>query len=158
MLLLLLASFLFFRPDFVIDRIAPKYVEAPAARLFEVAGQRDDDEWVVAKVAGENVEGREIAKTIALPLGKGKDGREKLRAGGTTLVQLGSELQVADVKFGSRARKLGVEQGYKVQAILLENPQRPSDLWVFLPAGLVAAAIWFLQGLRLRSAPSATPA
>ena len=152
--LLLLASFLFFRPDFVIDRIAPKYVEAPVSRLFEVADKLDDDEWVVVRIGGENIEGREITKTVALPLGKGKDGREKIRAGGVTLASLGKELQVADVKFGSRARKLGVEQGYKITGVLLDNPERPSDLWVFIPAGLLAALVWFLQGLRIRERSS----
>ena len=32
--LLLLATFLFFRPDFVIDRFAPKYVDAPVSQLY----------------------------------------------------------------------------------------------------------------------------
>jgi TRAP transporter 4TM/12TM fusion protein len=148
--LLLVASFLFFRPDFVIDRFASKYVDAPVSRLYEVAGTLDDDEWVVLKIAGENIEGRPITKTVALPVGKGKDGREKIRAGGVTLVPLGNELQVADVKFGSRARKLGIEQGYKVVGILLDNPHRPSDFWVFIPAALLAALVWLLQGARLR--------
>jgi uncharacterized protein DUF3394/tripartite ATP-independent transporter DctM subunit len=148
--LLLAASFLFFRPDFIIDRFAPKYVEAPVSRIYEVAAALDDDEWVVLKIAGENIEGRQITKTVALPVGKGKDGRDKIRAGGVTLVPLGNELQVADVKFGSRARKLGIEQGYKVVGILLDNPQRPSDFWVFIPAVLLVAFVWFAQERRLK--------
>jgi len=148
--LLLLASFLFFRPDFVIDHFAPKYVDAPVSRLYEVAATLNDDEWVVLKIAGENIEGKAITKTVALPVGKGKDGREKIRTGGVTLVPLGTELQVADVKFGSRARKLGIEQGYKVVGILLDNPNRPSDFWVFIPAALLVALVWMLQGARLR--------
>jgi len=150
--LLLAASFLFFRPDFIIDRFAPKYVEAPVSRIYEVAAALDDDEWVVLKIAGENLEGRSITKTVALPVGRGKDGREKIRAGGVTLVPLGNELQVADVKFGSRARKLGIEQGYKVVGILLDNPDRPSDFWVFIPAVLLVALVWLLQGARIRRA------
>jgi len=148
--LLLAASFLFFRPDFIIDRFAPKYVDAPVSRIYEVAAALDDDEWVVLKIAGENIEGRAITKTVALPVGKGKDGREKIRAGGVTLVPLGNELQVADVKFGSRARKLGIEQGYKAVGILLPNPDRPSDYWVFIPAALLVAFVWFAQERRLK--------
>jgi len=148
--LLLVASFLFFRPDFVIDRFAPKYVDAPVSQLFAEADKLDDDDWLVLRIAGENIEGKAITKTVALPMGKGKTGRERIRAGGVTLVALGNEMQVADVKFGSRARKLGVEQGYKVVGIQLDNPDRPSDFWVFIPALLIAALVWFLQGLRLR--------
>ena len=63
-------------------------------------------------------------------------------------------MQVADVKFGSRARKLGIEQGYNVVGLKLDNPARPSDFWVFIPALLVAALVWFLQGLRIRRRPA----
>jgi hypothetical protein len=92
------------------------------------------------------------AKTVAIPMGRGTNGRERLRDAGVTLVQLGSELEVAQVKFGSRARKLGVEQGYKVAELKLPNPARPSAHWVFLPALLIAAGVWWAQGLRLRRA------
>ncbi len=152
--LLLVASFLFFRPDFVIDRVAPKYVDAPVSTLFEVADKLGEDEWLILRIAGENVEGKEINKTVALPMGKGATGREKIRAGGVTLVALGTDMEVADVKFGSRARKLGIEQGYKVVGIRLPNPDRPSDYWVFIPAGLLAALIWFIQGCRAASVDS----
>ena len=153
--LLLLASALFFRPDFVIDQFASKYVDAPVSRLYEVAGTLDDDEWVVLRIAGENIEGKAITKTVALPVGKGKDGREKIRNGGVTLAQLGNDMEIAAVKFGSRARKLGIEQGYKVVGIQLDNPDRPSDFWVFIPAGLLALMVWALQGVRLRARPAA---
>ena len=65
-------------------------------------------------------------------------------------------MEVASVKFGSRARKLGVEQGYKVVGIWLPNPQRPSDYWVFIPAGLLAAFVWLIQRMRVRDASGAT--
>jgi hypothetical protein len=57
---------------------------------------------------------------------------------------------VAAVKFGSQARKLGVEQGYKITQLKLPNPDRPSQNWVFIPATLLGLAVWWLQGLRLR--------
>ena len=151
--LLLIASLLFFRPDWVIDRIAPKYVSAPAADIYKVADQLQPDEWVVVTIAGENIEGRQLTKTVALPLGEGATGRERLRSGGVTLSQLGNELEVANVKFGSRARKLGVEQGYKVSALRLPNPERPSQHWVLFPTALLVGLIWWLQGRRLVRRP-----
>ena len=151
--LLLIASLLFFRPDWVIDRIAPKYVSAPAADIYKVADQLQPDEWVVVTIAGENLEGRQLTKTVALPLGEGATGRERLRSGGVTLSQLGNELEVANVKFGSRARKLGVEQGYKVSALRLPNPERPSQHWVLFPTALLVGLIWWLQGRRLVRRP-----
>ena len=40
--LLLAATFLFFRPDYVIDQFYPKYVNAPPSRIFEVAESLED--------------------------------------------------------------------------------------------------------------------
>ena len=153
--LLLVAALLFFRPDWVIDRVAPKYIDAPASDVYKVADTLQADQWVVGRIAGENIEGTAITKTVALPLGEGRTGREKLRAGGVTLTELGGHIEVADVKFGSRARKLGVEQGYKLVGLQLPNPDRPSQHWVLLPTALIVALIWWLQGRRLQPAPGA---
>ena len=145
---LLLCTFLFFRPDWVVDRLHPKYVSAPASELYTEADRLQADDWLVVGIAGEDLNGAPIVKTVALPLGEGANGRERLRSGGVTLSQLGDTLEVANVKFGSRARKLGVEQGYKVVELKLPNPQRPSSHWVFLPAALLAGWVWWRQGRR----------
>jgi len=150
--LLLVATFLFFRPDWVIDRFAPRYISAPAADIYKAADKLQADEWLVVGIAGSNLEGDAITKTVALPLGEGATGRERLRNGGVTLVQLGGDVEVAQVKFGSRARKLGVEQGYKLTELKLPNPERPSPHWVLLPAGALALLVWWLQGRRMLAA------
>ena len=151
---LLLATFLFFRPDWVVDQFSPKYVSAPAADIYKVADGLRADEWLVVGIAGETLNGEPQTKTVALPMGEGATGRERLRDGGVTLSQLGTDLEVAAVKFGSRAKKLGVEQGYKLVELKLPNPSRPSTHWVFIPAALLAWLVWWLQGLRLRRGPA----
>ena len=143
---LLVATFLFFRPDWVIDRFAPKYVSAPAADLYKVADTLREDDWLVVGIAGETLDGERQTKTVAIPMGRGANGRERLRDAGVTLSQLGSDIEVAAVKFGSRARKLGVEQGYKIVELKLPNPARPSPNWVFIPAALLAFGVWWRQG------------
>ena len=148
--LLLIATFLFFRPDWVIDRFAPKYVAAPAADIYRAADRLHKDEWLVVGIAGTDADGDAITKTVALPMGEGANGRERLRDGGVTLSRLGSEIEIAAVKFGSRARKLGVEQGYKVNELKLPNPDRPSPHWVLLPAAALAILVWWMQGRRTR--------
>ncbi|MDO9359600.1 MAG: TRAP transporter permease [Polaromonas sp.] len=147
---LLLATFLFFRPDYVIDQFSPKYVSAPAADIYKVADGLKADDWLVVGIAGETLNGEPQTKTVALPMGEGATGRDKLRDGGVTLSQLGNDIEVAAVKFGSRARKLGVEQGYKLVELKLPNPARPSNYWVFVPAALLGWLVWWMQGLRLR--------
>jgi len=146
--LLLVATFLFFRPDYVIDWFYPKYVNVPPSRIYEVAGELKADEWLVVSTVGTSIEGDDVKKTVAIPMGEGKDGREKIRNAGVTLATLANELTIADVKFGSRARKLGVERGFKIVELKLPNPERPSQNWVFIPAALVAGLVWFLQGRR----------
>ena len=150
--LLLGACFLFFRPDAVIDVFYQRHTLLPATEIFKVADELRHDEWAVVSIAGESIEGAAIKKTVAIPMGEGENGRERIRSGGVTLVQLGDELQVSNVKFGSRARKLGIEQGYRILEVKVPNRERPSDYWVFIPAALLVAFIWFVQGKRVLAA------
>jgi TRAP transporter 4TM/12TM fusion protein len=149
---LLLATFLFFRPDWVIDRFVPRWVTAPPADIYRIADTLRKDEWLVVGIAGTSIDGDDISKTVALPMGEGANGRERLRDGGVTLSQLGADVEVAAVKFGSRARKLGVEQGYKLTELKLPNPARPSPHWVLLPASLLALSVWWWQGRWIKRA------
>ena len=156
--MLLVATFLFFRPDWVIDRFSPKYVAAPAADIYNVADRLTEDQWLVVGIAGETLDGKLQTKTVAIPMGNGASGRERLRDAGVTLSQLGGELEVAQVKFGSRAKKLGLEQGYKIVELKLPNPDRPSQHWVFIPAAALTILVWWLQGLRVRRDAKLAPA
>jgi hypothetical protein len=151
--LLLLATFLFFRPDWVIDRFQPEYVGVPAKEIYRVANGLAPDQLLVLGIKGETVEGEEIRKVVALPMGPGRDGRERIRNAGVTLVPRGEEVQIAAVKFGSLARKLGIDQGYTITELKLPNPARPAPYWVFIPGALLALFIWWWQGLRQRAAP-----
>jgi hypothetical protein len=153
--LLLAATFLFFRPDWVIDRFYPRYVLAPAQELYKVADGLRTDEWLVVSIVGESIEGEKIRKTVALPMGEGANGRERIRNSGVTLAGSAQEPLIANVKFGSRARKLGVEQGYRIVELKLPNRERPSPYWVFIPAALLAGLVWFLQ--RARAQPTVRP-
>ncbi len=150
--LLLAATFFFFRPDWVIDRFHAKYVSAPAADIFKAADNLAKDEWLIVRTQGENLEGKTIGKTLAIPMGEGKDGRERIKSGGVTLSQLGADIEIAQVKFGSRAKKLGVDQGYKILDLQLPNPARPSQFWGLFPGVFLALWIWFKQGRKLKQA------
>jgi TRAP transporter 4TM/12TM fusion protein len=149
---LLVSTMLFFRPDWVIDQFHPKYVAAPAADIFKIADGLGTDEWLVLGIAGENLEGKRIVKTVALPMGEGANGRERIRDAGVTIVKIGDDLSISNVKFGSRAKKLGIEQGFVVAELKLPNRERPASQWVFIPAALLAALVWVLQRRRERKA------
>jgi TRAP transporter 4TM/12TM fusion protein len=148
--MLLVSCFLLFRPDWLVSQFYPERISAPVSELYKVADQLKRDEWLIVKLKGENDDGKAIQKTVAIPMGEGASGKERIKNGGVTLVELGGQFEVANVKFGSRAKKLGVEQGYKIAALELPNPARPSNYWAFIPGLALAALVWFAQGAKRR--------
>lgn len=153
MAILAFAVVLLFRPGFFMDRIVPEYRVAPAASVFEVARAAENDEQVVMVIKGTTIEGEDVTKTVALRLGDaGPEGRKRLADAGLQLVPLGDELQIGAVRFGSRARKAGFEQGWDVVEIKVKN-DRPTKRWFYLPGFLLIGLIWWWQGRRLRRNP-----
>ena len=147
--LLLLATFALFRPDYFMDKMYAPYAEVPASEVFKVAGELPEDDRLVLVIEGTNVEGEDVRKTVAVQLGKPGDGRKRLADAGLTISALGPEVRVSAVKFGSRAKKSGFEQGFKVAAVKVPS-DRPSEHWVYIPALALIALVWFLQRARER--------
>jgi len=151
--LLLAATFMLFRPNFFMDRLYAPYEDRPARQLYEIARSLPAGERVVMVIEGTNVEGDEVKKTVALQLAKPGEGRARLAEGGLTLAGAGDELRISNVKFGTRAKKSGFEQGWKVSAVKVPT-DRPSAYWVYIPALALIAFIWFLQRARVLRRPS----
>ncbi len=159
-LLLLLAVFMLFRPNFFMDRIYPPYEEKPAREIFAIAQQLPEDANLILVIEGANIEGEDIRKTVSVRLGKPGDARPRLSEAGATFTALGDEVRIGTVKFGSRARRGGFEQGWKV--VTIKTPAKaPSDHWVFIPAVALVALVYFLQRRRAARAspdPQVNPA
>jgi hypothetical protein len=150
LLLLAAAVVLLFRPGFFMDRISPEYRELPAAQVFDVAKAADSDEQLIMVIKGTTIEGEDVTKTVALRLGEaGADGRKRLADAGLQLVPLGGNVQIGAVKFGSRARKSGFEQGWDVVQVQVKA-DRPTKHWFYLPAFALIGFVWWWQGRRLR--------
>ncbi|MBP7063367.1 TRAP transporter permease [Ferrovibrio sp.] len=139
--LLLLACFALFRPGYFWDKLYDPYIHKPGSELFQLAGSLPADSRLMLVVEGSNIEGDDIRKTISLPLGAVGEGRARLNATGATITQMGGNVQVAAIKFGSAAKRVGLESGFVVAEVLMPA-ERPSKHWVYLPAlalvGLVA--------------------
>jgi hypothetical protein len=138
------------------DRIAPAYQDAPATQVTDIARDAPAGGRLVMVIAGTTIEGDEVVKTVALRLGDRPaegvaDGRKRLTESGLTLVALGGETQIAQVKFGSRAQKSGFEQGWAVQTLKMPA-DRPDPHWFYLPALLLAGLVWWNQGRRMKRA------
>src|SRR3546814_128342 len=62
--LLLLVTFMLFRPDYFMDHLAPKYESRPPAELLKTAANMPDKGRLVAVLKGMNLEGEELQKTV----------------------------------------------------------------------------------------------
>jgi len=157
--LLLVVTFMLFRPDWFMNYVAPKYAQEPAARILQIASGLAPGARLVAQIEGMNLEGDELVKTVAVALPALAEnstatadaiGRERLRRAGLSLSTMGDEVMISSVAFSSAARRAGWEQGWNVQHVLVPNPGRPSEFWTFVPAILILLGIWAVQGRRLR--------
>ncbi len=154
---LFVITFTLFRPGFWWDMAYPPYEDVPAAQLMKLVEEAPAGASKRVWVEGTNLDGKDIRKGVLLPLGDRAAPRERLAKIGLTIVPLGNQIQIAQVQFGSRAEKLGLEQGFNVASI--EMPaSRPAKEWVFLPALALLALVMFIQRGRLRRQPNAQPA
>ena len=152
---LLLATFMLFRPDWFMDHFAPQYESRPAADMQTIAAAMPDNGRLTVVLRGINLEGDELTKTVAVALpslqtgaGAPDAGRRRLAEAGVTLMSLGDQTQIGGVRFGSRAQRSGWEQGWDVVEVKAPNPRRWSDYWVYLPAVLLLAGLWMRQRRR----------
>ena len=148
--LLLVAVFMLFRPNYFMDQLYAPWEARPAKDLYAVVKELPESQNLVVELEGTNIEGDEITKTVSVQLGKPEEARKRLAASGVTFTVLGDEVRIATVKFGSRAKRGGFEQGWKVKAVKV-RADAPSEHWVFIPALALVAFVWFLQ--RRRSLP-----
>ena len=133
-LLLALACLLLFRPDFFMDYLAPEYAHLPAAKVYDVAKDLPDGGRLVMVIKGTTIEGDDVTKTVAVRLGAaGEDGRKRLaEAGAHARGARRRGCRSRGVKFGSRAKKSGFEQGWDVARD--RGAVRPRDAALVLPA------------------------
>jgi Domain of unknown function (DUF3394) len=147
--LLLVGTFGLFRPDYFMDKLYDPYPEVPAKEIFRVATELEAKERLVLVIKGTNIEGEDVRKTVAVQMGDADDGRKRLAAAGLTISALGDDVRVLAVRFGSRAKKSGFEQGFEVAAVKVPT-DRPSEHWVYIPALALVAFVYFLQRSRDR--------
>jgi TRAP transporter 4TM/12TM fusion protein len=153
---LLLVTFTLFRPAFWLDMVYPPYDNVPASQLMQLVEAAPEGASKRIWVEGTNLDGKDIRKGVLLPLGDAGPARDRLRKIGLTVVPLGGDIQIAQVQFGSRAEKLGLEQGFKVASI--EVPaERPAKEWLFIPALALLAVVVFAQRARVRRTPPPKP-
>jgi TRAP transporter 4TM/12TM fusion protein len=146
-LLLLIAVFILFRPDALMDRLYEPYASRPAKQLYDVARDTPSDYPMIFVIKGTNVEGEDVRKTVSVRLGKSPEGRMRLSEAGLTFSMLGDEVRIGTVKFGSRAKRAGFEQGWVVEELKVDSGA-PSPHWMYIPGVAIILLVAFLQRRR----------
>jgi hypothetical protein len=152
---LLLVTFTLLRPGFWLDMALPRYDTVAGTRLAELGAAAPADAGLRVQIEGTTLEGKDVRKTVLLPLGAEGDGAQRIARAGLTTMTLPDRIQVMAVGLKSPAAKAGFEQGFTVTGIEVERP-RPAKEWLFVPALLLLAGIMWRQDRRRR--PVATQA
>jgi TRAP transporter 4TM/12TM fusion protein len=148
---LLLVTFTLFRPGYWWDMVYPPFDEVPAAQISQLIEAQPANAGKRIWIEGTNINGKDIRKGVLLPLGPKGTARERFASAGVNVMAQGDELLITQVRFGSRAEKLGMEQGFKI--VSAETPaDRPAKEWMFLPAIALLLLVIGLQRARARKA------
>jgi len=145
---LLLISFTLFRPDWWLNQVSPPYEELPASEFLSAVEQTPADGRINFVVEGVDLMGDDVRKTVNVPLGEPDEPLKRLQGIGLTITQAGDALMITNVGFGSYAKRIGLDVGYDVVAVLRKADQ-PSSL---IPIGLALAATVGLAGLQFARA------
>jgi len=149
-IVMLLVTFTLLRPDFWMNFVYPKYDVAPAQRFMEFVASAPPDTGLRVRLEGTTVEGKDVKKTVLLPLGSEGPAAQRLARSGLTTMTVPAGTQIAAVNLHSAADKAGFEQGFIVTGIETEA-QRPAKEWLFFPALVVLGAVVLLQRRRVPS-------
>src|SRR5947208_2475625 len=107
---MLLVTFTLLRPDFWMDFVYPKYDVSPPQKLMEFASAAPADTGLRLRIEGTSIEGKDVKKTVLLPLGDVRPAAQRLTRSGLTTMSLPAGIQVAAVNLHSAADRAGFEQ------------------------------------------------
>lgn len=143
---LLLACFALFRPDWWINQISEPYHELPASQFHAELEEAPVGSSLTFVVEGMNLVGDDIRKTVTLPVDVAATAAERLRDAGLTLAGSGEMLTITNVAFGSYAKRIGLEAGYEIAAVL-RKAEQPSTA---IPIGFALALTAGIAALQMR--------
>ena len=151
--ILMLVCFTLFRPDWWLNQFTAPYEEVPASEFLAVVERAPAKGRVNFVVEGIDLMGEDVRKTVSLRLGEPGDPMQRLQDAGLTIMPSGDRLMIMNVDFGSYAKRIGLEMGYDIVAVVKKADQ-PS---IAIPIGIalaVTAGIAALQFARRRTAQS----
>ncbi|NQY94404.1 MAG: TRAP transporter permease, partial [Campylobacteraceae bacterium] len=124
--LLLLITFMMFRPGYIWDKVQAPYDNLPGSQIFKIADKMETGDRIEFVVSGETLEGVERKFTFGLPLADGKTGKEKIDGTGLMLDNMFGPMEVAMVIPGSNKqveaiKTAGVDSGWIIESVRVER-------------------------------------
>ncbi|MDR9468243.1 TRAP transporter permease [Marinospirillum sp.] len=148
-LAMLLIAFTLFRPGFWWDMIYPPIDKLPAVEIIQAAEKVPADEKLRIWVDGDNLDGDQVSKVVALPMGPQADGNTRLENAGLMLNIVDQQVVVDLVTWDSPAQALGIDFGWEITAVEVER-ERPAKEWMLIPPLVLLGWIGWLQKRRIR--------
>lgn len=143
--MLLVASFMLFLPNYVMDQILPSTTDVPASEVVAIAEELPANSFLTIEISGFNISGNDYTRLVRLPMGQPADGPTRLANAGVQITEFGGAVQVVNVRFRSQAERLGVSIGDTVERVVVTNPDRLPQELVYIPALLLIGAVAALQ-------------
>jgi hypothetical protein len=151
--LLLVATFTLLRPGFWLDLAVPPYQVLPPTALVAQAEAAKPGVGLRVRIEGTTLEGRDVNKTVLLPLGDEGNGMQRIAASGLRIMSLPTGTQVMSVGLNSPADKAGFEQGFMVTGVETARGRLDKE-WLFVPALFVLGLILLVQRRRTGATPA----
>lgn len=148
-LAMLLIAFSLFRPGYWWDMIYPPIEKLPATQIVEAAERLPANENLRVWVDGESLDGRQVSKVVALPLGEAGEGNQRLEEAGLMLSIFDDQVEVDLVTWGSPAQDLGIDFGWQITGVEVKL-ERPAKEWMLIPPLFLLALIGWLQTRRIK--------
>jgi TRAP transporter 4TM/12TM fusion protein len=149
-LLLLLTTFILFRPGFFMDMVAPELQTLEASKIYQVAEGLPENAQIRVQVLGETLEGKMVDKVVMLPVGVKAEGLERInKSAGMELREEDGKLFVDNLEFGGAAEKQKIDFDWEIASVQVSN-NRPAKQWLYLIGIGLLALVIFSQKARIR--------
>jgi TRAP transporter 4TM/12TM fusion protein len=139
-------AFTLFVPQFWMNMVYPEYVIKNPQELMQVIEDKDLKK-IRFDIAGENIAGEKIKKTVLLSLSEGQGSERFEKAGVKFRTDPKRGMIIDQVEFRSQAEKSGFSFDWTVQNLSIPS-KRPSSEWLFIPALLLLCALVYSQRRR----------
>ena len=160
---LLLIAFTLYRPDFFMDRLQSPYTEVAPVEMFEAVSALPGEQMIKVEVTGPDFDTGNIKNlTLVLNLSEGADSQARLNDAGMGLMSEGDELLMEEPFPGTPLFQTMQDFDFygdvpvSVTVGLIPNDQ-PSQKWIFIPALMLLAGVYWLQKLRVRKEDHVEP-